>query len=145
MSDAGHSIPDIRPLPTSANPVVEERLAKAAADLETAAREAVVAGARANYDAVCFHAQQAIEKLMRAALIARGISPPHTHDLSLLAGAQTSALGQWPYNSKELRLLTLGAVRYRDPGLAATQQDSADALAIAAGLWRRPVTLVPQA
>jgi HEPN domain-containing protein len=47
------------------NEVVEEWIAKAEGDFRTASRELVVVD-RPNYDAVCFHAQQCIEKLMKA-------------------------------------------------------------------------------
>jgi HEPN domain-containing protein len=122
MSEAGSPIAGLRPLPRSSNPVVEEWIAKAAADMETASREAVVTGVHANYDAVCFHAQQAIEKLMKAVLIAHGLMPPFTHDLSVLAGMLTERLGEWPHDSKDLRPLTLGAVQYRYPGMAASHR-----------------------
>jgi HEPN domain-containing protein len=36
------------------------------------------------YDTVCFHCQQAAEKLLKAYLVARGARPPFTHDLLLL-------------------------------------------------------------
>jgi HEPN domain-containing protein len=36
------------------------------------------------YDTVCFHCQQAAEKLLKAYLVARGHKPPFTHDLLLL-------------------------------------------------------------
>lgn len=36
------------------------------------------------YDTVCFHCQQAAEKLLKAYLVARGVQPPFTHDLLLL-------------------------------------------------------------
>lgn len=145
MSGTGPTKPTVRPLPRSSNPVVDEWTAKAAADLETAGREAAVTGAVANYDAVCFHAQQAIEKLMKAVLIAHGIPPPHTHDLAVLAALLERQLGAWPHNSRDLRLLTLGAVQYRYPGMAASQQDSTDALTIATGLWPSLAALLPQA
>lgn len=34
---------------------------------------------------VCFHAQQAVEKALKAALAARGVDFPFTHDLAALA------------------------------------------------------------
>lgn len=113
MSEADPISPNLRPLPQTANPVVDEWIAKAAADMDTSGREAAVTGAKANYDAVCFHAQQAIEKLMKAVLIAHGLTPPNTHDLAVLAGLLTKHFGEWPHDSKDLRLLTLGAVQYR--------------------------------
>jgi len=36
------------------------------------------------YDTVCFHCQQAAEKLLKAYLVDRGVQPPFTHDLLLL-------------------------------------------------------------
>ena len=36
------------------------------------------------YDTVCFHCQQAAEKLLKAYLAANGTSPPVTHDLLLI-------------------------------------------------------------
>lgn len=39
-----------------------------------------------SWDIVCFHAQQAAEKLLKACLIAYGDAPPKTHDLTLLRG-----------------------------------------------------------
>jgi len=63
------------------NVVVREWLDKAEGDFRTATREIAVTEAP-NYDAFCFHAQQCIEKLLKAALIAYGTSAPRTHDLA---------------------------------------------------------------
>ncbi len=38
------------------------------------------------WDVVCFHAQQAAEKYLKAFLVARSESPPRTHDLGALLG-----------------------------------------------------------
>jgi HEPN domain-containing protein len=51
------------------------------------------------WDTVCFHAQQAAEKLLKALLVARGEIVPRTHDLSALLGL-CSAAG---YNVESLR------------------------------------------
>ncbi|HNU31111.1 MAG TPA: HEPN domain-containing protein, partial [Sedimentisphaerales bacterium] len=62
----------------SMNEVVREWIDKAQADYLTATREG-----RAdppNYDAVCFHAQQCAEKLMKAAIMVKGQVPAKTHD-----------------------------------------------------------------
>jgi HEPN domain-containing protein len=42
------------------------------------------------WDTVCFHAQQAAEKLLKALLVARGEVVPRTHDLSALLGCCTA-------------------------------------------------------
>lgn len=36
------------------------------------------------YDTVCFHCQQAAEKILKAYLVAKGMQPRFTHDLLLL-------------------------------------------------------------
>lgn len=64
---------------------------------------------------VCFHAQQAAEKGLKATLIARQISFDPTHDLERLAGllgpGDAAAMP-----SAELASLTRWAVRARYPG-----------------------------
>lgn len=54
-----------------------------AADLKVARREASTADPVAN--AVCFHAQQAVEKALKGWLAWRGEEPPRTHNLAALA------------------------------------------------------------
>jgi HEPN domain-containing protein len=51
--------------------IVDEWIAKAEGDYATAQRELNAADAP-NYDAVCFHAEQTVEKLMKALLIQIG-------------------------------------------------------------------------
>ena len=60
--------------------IIDEWIRKADADYATASRE-MLASEDANFDAVCFHSQQCIEKLMKAMLIKNGVTPPKTHDL----------------------------------------------------------------
>jgi len=50
------------------NGTVKEWVLKAEADFATAGRELQATTAQ-NYDAVCFHAQQCVEKLMKALLL----------------------------------------------------------------------------
>ncbi len=50
------------------NETIKEWLAKSDGDFHTASREADAIESP-NYDAVCFHAQQCVEKLMKAVLI----------------------------------------------------------------------------
>ena len=72
------------------NSTVEEWVAKADADFATAGRE-IKARRRPNLDAVCFHAQQSVEKLMKALLAHLGTVPPRIHDLVHLDGLLTEA------------------------------------------------------
>ena len=57
-------------------------LAKAESDLSAARR---ILGGPGPYDTACFHAQQAIEKCLKAVLSCEGARIPRTHDLGDLA------------------------------------------------------------
>jgi HEPN domain-containing protein len=63
--------------------VVREWVNKAENDLE-AARRLVRSGSGFPSDAVCFHAQQCVEKYMKSYLAFAGIEFPKTHDIRLL-------------------------------------------------------------
>jgi HEPN domain-containing protein len=55
------------------------------ADHDILAIESMIAGKRVPWDNVCFHAQQAAEKILKAFLVYHGQIPPKTHDcVSLL-------------------------------------------------------------
>ena len=92
----------------------KEWTAKAEADFSTAARE-LKAVELPNFDAVCFHSQQCVEKLMKALLIHLGIVPPRTHDLTELARLLSPVCPQWSWPVPELRFLTRAAVDFRYP------------------------------
>jgi HEPN domain-containing protein len=65
------------------NATIREWIDKAEADLATARRE-LVASDFPNYDAVCFHAQQCVEKYIKAFLVYKDIDFPRTHDIEHL-------------------------------------------------------------
>lgn len=117
------------------NSVIKEWIDKAEADYRTAKRESVVQSG-ANYDAVCFHAQQCIEKLMKAVLIKWNINPPKTHDLTTLSQLLPSS-HQSMVNIQKLRFLSNAAVSFRYPGESADQADAQEALQICSEL--RPI------
>ena len=62
--------------------VVKEWMAKAENDLKSAAHLIKVKDCPT--DTVCFHAQQCVEKYLKALLVARGLEFPKTHDLGEL-------------------------------------------------------------
>jgi len=64
--------------------LVAEWVKKAEGDAGTAKREAKVKEAATNWDAVCFHAQQAVEKYLKGLLQQNEITFSKTHDLSVL-------------------------------------------------------------
>jgi HEPN domain-containing protein len=63
--------------------VVQLWLNKAESDFAVATIT-LKAGRKAPTDAICFHAQQCVEKYLKALLIWRGLEPPRTHDVRLL-------------------------------------------------------------
>jgi HEPN domain-containing protein len=108
------------------NDVAREWIEKAEADYLTATRE--LRAEPPNYDAVCFHAQQCVEKLMKAALIVEGEVPPKTHDLAVLSGLLSSLRPDWSWPLEELRLLSRSAVIFRYPGESAGPEEAKAAL-----------------
>jgi HEPN domain-containing protein len=109
---------------------VKEWIEKANADYATAGRE-VRARDNPNYDAVCFHAQQCIEKLMKGLLIQLGALPPKSHDLIQLGNLLTNACQEWEWPVEELRYITRAAVDYRYPGESADKREAEEAFEIA--------------
>jgi HEPN domain-containing protein len=56
-----------------------------------------IAASDVPWDTVCFHAQQAAEKFLKAFLVSRGHLPPRTHDLvALLADCAEADAGLAP-------------------------------------------------
>ena len=72
---------------------------------------------------VGFHAQQAAEKLLKAALFLAGAVPPRTHNLTQLLELITASALQPPAGSEALRWLTPYAVLYRYEGEAEADEE----------------------
>jgi len=125
------------------NETVKEWIAKAEADLATAGRELNAEG-RLNYDAVCFHAQQGVEKLMKGLLIHLGAVPPKSHDLVQLSQLVSRALAEWSWPIEELRFLTRAAVDFRYPGEAADRKEAQGALDIASRVREKLLSLLQE-
>jgi HEPN domain-containing protein len=115
------------------NELVQEWINKAEADFATAHRESL-AKTEINLDAVCFHAQQCIEKLMKALLIQRQTLPPKTHDLAYLDQLLAPVCPGWSWPVEELRFLTRAAVEFRYPGEVADKDDAQRALEVAGAM-----------
>jgi HEPN domain-containing protein len=105
------------------NATVKEWVTKAEGDYATAGRE-LRASESPNYDAVCFHAEQAVEKLMKALLIHLSVTPPRTHDLVVLDRLLAPVCSDWSWPVEELRLLTRAAVVFRYPGESADKEEA---------------------
>ena len=123
------------------NDTVKEWIDKAERDLATAKRE-LAAVEQPNYDAVCFHAQQGIEKLMKALLIQLGAIPTKTHDLSFLDQLLSPVCPKWSWPSDDLRFLTRAAVAFRYPGESADREEAAQALDISEPFAGKTVIII---
>ena len=60
-----------------------------------------------------FHAQQAVEKWLKAVLGSRGIEFEYTHDLHRLIAEVIAAVGEFPFDTAEVVALTEHAVPLR--------------------------------
>ena len=124
------------------NEEVREWLAKAEGDFATAVREVAVTGAP-NHDAVCFHAQQCVEKLVKGLLILKEEVPPKTHDLVRLAELASVHYPLLGLGTDDLVLLTGAAVEFRYPGRTASADEAAAALAACSRLREKLLAEFP--
>ena len=90
------------------NGVVLEWLGKAENDF--IAMRALLNLPRPFYDLASYHAQQGVEKLMKAVLISGSALAPRTHDLSLLAKLLHECHPDWRYAEDHLTRLTQAAI-----------------------------------
>lgn len=109
------------------NETVRQWMLKAEDDYRVARREHSAEDGP-SFDASCFHAQQCVEKLMKAVLISNEVLAPRTHDLNVLGRLIAAAQPDWSWDEAELQLLTRAAVAYRYPGESAEAEDATEAL-----------------
>lgn len=100
---------------------------KAEGDYEVALRES---RARKNpcYDAVCFHAQQCIEKYLKATAAKRRLNVRKIHDLVPLLQPLTSFYPFWTAMIPDLETLSQFGVKFRYPGESASRDKAQDAV-----------------
>ncbi len=111
------------------NPLTREWIDKAEGDFASAQRE-LRARKSPNYDAACFHAQQCIEKYLKARLQEAGIAFGKTHDLVTLLDMVIPAEPLWDPMRPQLRILSAFAVEFRYPGQSADKDIARQALRI---------------
>jgi uncharacterized protein len=131
-SIAASSAPRVRERPRNTPESVASWIRRARYDF--AAMEATANWQDAPWDAVCFHAHQSAEKLLKACLIAQWVRPPITHNLlKLLAACSSAGIDLKPLRGSCRRLQRLyPRSRYpneREP--TATDAEGAIAAAIA--------------
>lgn len=77
---------------------------------------------------VCFHAQQTVEKYLKARLEEAGQTIPKTHDLLHLLNLVTPLEPLWQSYHAAFSLLVSYAVQTRYPGTSATKADARHAM-----------------
>ncbi|MBM3146743.1 MAG: HEPN domain-containing protein [Actinobacteria bacterium] len=90
----------------------QRRLAYAASDPEIAR---TVGHSHVLRESLCFHAQQAAEKAIKAVLVFRGADPPRTHDLEILPAELPTEMTR-DIDRLAVAALTAYAVAGRYPG-----------------------------
>jgi len=91
------------------------------------------------HDAIGFHAQQAVEKALKAVCTQHGIEVRRTHDLAALAQALANHGVALPVSVDEVRALNPFAVefRYDDEISSATNREELDAIVPTMLYWAR--------
>jgi len=109
--------------------LVNEWITKGEGDRHTARRESQVHDAP-NWDAVCFHAQQAVEKYLKALLQQEEIPISRTHDLTQLLRLLLPLHSDFEALLTDMEWLTTFAVEIRYPGESALEADAKQAVSI---------------
>lgn len=105
--------------------ITKEWVEKAEGDLSVAIRE--MKARKPVYDAVCFLAQQCIEKYLKALILEQGKVPPKTHDLVLLLNL-ISKKELFIQEKDKLSAMQSYAVAFRYPGEKATKANASNAV-----------------
>ncbi len=82
------------------------------------------------YDPLCFHAQQCVEKYLKARLTEAGLAFPKTHDLPVLLNHTKNIEPLWSIFAPSMQALTDWAVLPRYPGISAGNADAREAVKI---------------
>lgn len=109
------------------NAQIKEWIAKAEGDFASALRE-YRARKQPNHDSACFHAQQCIEKYLKAVLIKKRIPFSKIHDLEVLLDLCLAVYPLWEPMRNDMQLLTQYAVQFRYPGESADKEEARQAI-----------------
>lgn len=105
------------------NALTEEWVKKAEDDFRLTLREDRVKR-QPNYDAICFHAQQCVEKYLKAFLQEHGQAFPKNHDLVNLLELALPLDRDFDNQRPDMELLVRYAVIYRYPGEEASEEQA---------------------
>lgn len=109
------------------NSVVREWVDKAEGDFAVALREYRARTAPC-YDAVCFHAQQCVEKYLKSVQVKENIPIRKIHDLGALLQDCLFKYPLWEAMRPDLEWLSQNAVRVRYPGRSASKEQAKRAI-----------------
>lgn len=109
------------------NPLTLEWVEKAEGDLATARRE-YRARKNPNYDAVCFHAQQATEKYLKSVLQENGKPIPRVHSLTEVLVLVSRIDPSFALIQGDALVMEGYSTQFRYPGLSADKSEAKVAL-----------------
>jgi HEPN domain-containing protein len=111
------------------------------ADDDLAAFRALAALSHIRQALAYFHAQQAIEKALKAVLFSRSVEFRKTHDLFELADRLTKAGIDLPHNADELAQINPYAVelRYDDEVITTLNRETVETIATNTLTWARNI------
>ncbi len=101
-------------------------LARKARDDAAAMRE-LAGNPEISDEIIGFHAQQAVEKWLKAVLGSRGVDFEYTHDLRRLIAEVEAVVGEFPFNTAEVVALTEHAAPLRYDEILDTEPLDRDA------------------
>jgi HEPN domain-containing protein len=108
------------------NPLTLEWVQKA--DGDYAAAKCLAQSPAPVYDAICFHAQQCVEKYLKAWLQEANIAFRRTHDLEELLDLILPTVPAWASWQPDFLILTTHAVDFRYPGKSSSDADAQHAV-----------------
>ena len=111
------------------NPLTLECIEKAEADYIATQKLLPTTNPRL-YDIICFHAQQCIEKYLKAWLQEANIPVPRTHNLEELLTLIVPTLPAWHFWQPDFKIIAAYAVEPRYPGDSATAANTQHAIQI---------------
>ena len=109
------------------NALVHEWVVKAEGDFTTAMRE-FRARKQPNFDSTCFHAQQVVEKYLKAYLQDQSVMFPKTHNLIELLELCKGIDPSFDLHRHSMIALDGYATRFRYPGDSADKSDARHAI-----------------
>ena len=109
------------------DPRAEAEILARKAGNDAAAMRELAGNPEISDEIIGFHAQQAVEKWLKAVLGSRGVDFEYTHDLRRLIAEVEAVVGEFPFNTAEVVALTEHAVPLRYDEILDTEPLDRDA------------------